>query len=288
MNDNARVFLERLPLDLHQTKQVITCPFHIDTGASFSVDLDRALFYCFGGCDEPKGGGALMFLIKWARVKDGREISRQEARNQLRSVRRVPDAQTLRREQQREELDLFREYATPRLCGELRAIEQAISDIDWLHAREMISEDETWDHLEILYREQCLHDRAFDGEWDVILTVYKQRGWWTRAVELHARIHRKWKDTRHTLLRHLWTLRDAIDENLHEPDLMGKLAVRATPAQAVVLSALRHRFTRLYDEICYDGLSQRQRKDITTWLDGVQFREVTPRTPVPIRTPIPR
>ena len=79
----GRLIAEKLKMSDHTGQHVVLCPFHSDNDKSFSLDLNKGVFFCHGGCTEPKGGGIVEFLVKWARVVDQKPITRDDARRQL-------------------------------------------------------------------------------------------------------------------------------------------------------------------------------------------------------------
>ena len=181
----AHVFHERLGLTAdHPDQLVIPCPLHgdVDT-ASLSLDLARGLFYCFGACTEPKGGGAIQFLIKWA-LKDGRIITAQEARRALNRPLRPPDAQELLRQIARQMMHEFAAVMLPAAADMIRTYE---SLTQWLRPEE---DPEDWNRLAYATQEltwwTCVHDVCAESltrdvhPW-LIALVYpdaKRRGLW--------------------------------------------------------------------------------------------------------------
>ncbi len=66
---------------------VIHCPFHPDDTPSFSLDLNRGLFYCHGGgCPDPKGGGVITFVKKWRKIRDGQEVTSADVRREVEEI----------------------------------------------------------------------------------------------------------------------------------------------------------------------------------------------------------
>ena len=99
MNFDSHVFTDLLKIPNDDEQHVVFCPFHIDSGTrSLSVDLRKGVFYCHGGCPEPKGGGPVEFLMRWAEIVEKKKISREEAKKRLRRTFVLPDAKTLLRE----------------------------------------------------------------------------------------------------------------------------------------------------------------------------------------------
>lgn len=62
-------------------KVMLNCPFHADDTPSFSLDLDKGVFYCHGGCSEPKGGGPIRFIRKWKKIREGVTMSVASAKS---------------------------------------------------------------------------------------------------------------------------------------------------------------------------------------------------------------
>lgn len=76
-----------------------------------SIDLDKAVYFCHGGCDEPRGGGPIEFITRWAKVKEQRDISREEARGELIRAFKTKDAKTAAREMELDNVALFADDA---------------------------------------------------------------------------------------------------------------------------------------------------------------------------------
>src|SRR5260370_25135235 len=104
---NAQLYVEKLGLNPLQRKHIIPCPFHPDNDPSMSIDLKEGIHYCHGACDEPKGGGVVLFLVKWLRFREAKTITMREARRMLTQTFSVPDVVTLQREMMREKVLLF-------------------------------------------------------------------------------------------------------------------------------------------------------------------------------------
>lgn len=67
--DSRLVFRSLLSLDSSTKGEVqVLCPFHSDSEPSLSVNLDRGVFFCHGGCEEPRGGGPVEFYAKWYKI----------------------------------------------------------------------------------------------------------------------------------------------------------------------------------------------------------------------------
>lgn len=166
---NARVFVERLHLDSSIPHHVVPCPFHDDHDASFSVDLEKGVYYCFGGCTEPKGGGTIGFLIKWAKIKEGRTITRKEASAMLRRILPAQSAQAFRREIAHAEILLFARVMAPVYADRVRAIEDKIRRLDALVAQiggRLSSKDSLWSLYADLYRQRS----TVEWQWSVCQT----------------------------------------------------------------------------------------------------------------------
>lgn len=197
---NARIFAERLKLPLDGGSHVVYCPFHADSGTrSFSVDLSKGLFFCHGGCDEPKGGGALEFLIRWAKLIEKKTLTRAEAARMLRRTFVIPNAKMLMREYMLEELLLFKDIMQMSASTHVREIEHVIAQI---HAScgGVAPEPKNWKWLglEALYKRRTLFEWCFDVCMTVrhntptedLVSVYRmaqERGWWSAADATVAR-----------------------------------------------------------------------------------------------------
>lgn len=158
-NYNARIVAERLKIPDYG-KHVLFCPFHLDSsGKSLSVDLDRGVFYCHGGCEEPKGGGVVEFLLKWAKLVDKKPITRNQARSLLHRTFSVPNAQQLLRRAVEENLLFFAHGMLHIYAGEFL---QKQYDIETVSAKlSPKTEHWTWDGLAALFRERSRYENAF-------------------------------------------------------------------------------------------------------------------------------
>lgn len=186
-----RVLAQYLNVDPTIDEIVIVCPFHVDTNPSMSVDLRRGVFYCHGGCDEPKGGGALDFIVKWVRIREGKTITRQEARRRVARSFLIPNAQTLLRENMRRELKLFASFMMRRFAEMARWLDN-LADIYSINQR--VGED--WETLQAIYFERsyaefsfevCMHSlRRPDPLLFNVFAEAKDRGLWDAEVRLLA------------------------------------------------------------------------------------------------------
>jgi CHC2 zinc finger len=70
-----RVYRDALKLSVTRGHHMVPCPFHVDANPSFSLDLDRGLWYCHGGCG---GGGPAQFYMALAKSR-GHVVLRTEA-----------------------------------------------------------------------------------------------------------------------------------------------------------------------------------------------------------------
>jgi len=206
MNFKARIYVQMLKLNQHVRRHSIPCVFHPDSQPSLSIDLDKAMHYCHGGCAPPKGGGPLVFIMKWAKYVEKKPIlSKSEARSRLRrSLGILPSVKDLQREQLREEVMLFADYALQRFAEYARLIQHALDDInaycaDYPKAQ---NDDEIWDMLARLHSELAWCDEALaacptaavtfdfadlrDAPMIPVLIECKRRGWWTPKTKLHA------------------------------------------------------------------------------------------------------
>jgi len=163
-----------------------------------SIDLVKAVHYCHGACDEPRGGGPANFLVKWARVHEGRRLTKSEAQRELRRAFSLPTAAELKIELKRKEVQLFAWDMPRELAGWAKLIERAIDDVnaycaDYPKER---NDDEIWDMLALLQRERWWADYAFAVcvrstrklrvETFAIWQECRRRAWWTQEIELHA------------------------------------------------------------------------------------------------------
>ncbi len=210
---NARVFVERLGLNPYERHVNIPCPFHPDSRPSMSIDLDKGVYYCHGACEEPRGGGAIRFLMRWARFVLKKPITESEARRQLRRVVVLPDAKTLARELLRKELFLFVEYAASKFADRCKMIRRAIDDVDAYVADHPYERHDTeiWDMLVRCHRELQWCEHAFVAcnesthtlRSDVIAIFLecKRRDWWNPEIEAYAQRMADMKEYEHRVNR---------------------------------------------------------------------------------------
>lgn len=160
----ARVFLDRLKLRPTETHFKIVCPFHLDSDPSMSIDLDRGVFYCHGGCPEPKGGGPVEFVRRWAKIKLGRDMSYDEARGEVHAAVRKLEWQHYLRERKFDEIALFADdiVRTGLFVEGARHHEQLIARVN--QRCQGLPEEErhdwVWDALDALHHEVRWFDEA--------------------------------------------------------------------------------------------------------------------------------
>ena len=141
--------------------QLVLCPFHLDSATpSLAVDVQRGMFYCFGGCSEPRGGDYVTFFAKF------HQISRVEARNHLVTLGRRRDPKDVLAQAVREEFEAFLEFANgeySRLhCGLERWVRDLIKFDVW-----------DWDLLQAAYFDLSDVQYALDvveEYWSVVRT----------------------------------------------------------------------------------------------------------------------
>lgn len=154
--NSGRLIAEKLKMSDHTGQHVVLCPFHRDSDKSFSLDLDKGVFFCHGGCDEPKGGGVVEFLVKWAKIVDQKPITKREAQRQLHRTFSVPNAKTLLREALIDDLRIFMFFFPHYLADKLREDDREISIISaWQGEREYAA------RLEELYKRHALYEWAY-------------------------------------------------------------------------------------------------------------------------------
>ena len=148
MNYQARIFVDTFGLDPHVSRVLVLCPFHTDSkGASLSINLDKALYYCFGACTPPKGGGAVQFIMKLAKL-NGHPLTYDQARRQLARAFRIPSASVLAQEHRDAELVATAKRNAARAQRTLRALD---NDAAWLSLADP-NDDATWDALEDVHK----------------------------------------------------------------------------------------------------------------------------------------
>lgn len=185
----AQQMAELLGLNLRPAKQVTFCPFHSNNDTpAFSVDFSKAQWYCHGECK--RGGGVIKFIVEWAKAKDGKEITTQEARRRLNRAFVVPDAATLRARIMDERVDLFVWAMSGFVAHRLLRMERAVAAV-----RHEPNADE-WAELAKVQRVRTWHEQAFDvlvlGQRDranVLLLMREavELGIWSNEREIAAR-----------------------------------------------------------------------------------------------------
>jgi len=162
MKFSARPFVDLLKLDPTIDVHSRPCPFHPDTRPSMSINLAKSVFFCHGGCGEPRGGGPAQFLFKWAKYVDKKPITMSEAYARVRGdVRVTKDAQTQLREHREREVRLFLDYAAPILAERCKTLERLIASVndfcnEWpkqIDAPIGLSNETAWDLLARLHQE---------------------------------------------------------------------------------------------------------------------------------------
>lgn len=182
----GRLIAEKLKMSDRTGQHVVLCPFHPNTETpSLSLDLDKGVFFCHSACDEPKGGGVVEFLVKWARLVDGKPISEAEARRQVSRSFSIPNAKQLIEAERADELRLFARYGTQLFADALRITEK---DIDFITEHPMF-QDYKWRHFEPAYKIRDLYEWCFDEclasmrtpttNLPAVLAIAKSNGWWS-------------------------------------------------------------------------------------------------------------
>lgn len=169
MNYLARVYVEKLGLDPYQSKHLVMCPFHTDSqGASFSVDLVKSVHYCFGACEEPKGGGAIQFKMKWSAHKENVALTYDEARRALNRIFKLPGAKVFARQQMEDDV-----WACKRWCSAvaLSTIVELQHAAQWHTADAMTrtrdvlpaDDDAVWNALEEIHKTTSFCEYVYAG-----------------------------------------------------------------------------------------------------------------------------
>lgn len=195
---NAAIIQSKLHLDPLQRQQKVVCPFHVDSSPSMSIDLDKGVFYCFGGCAEPKGGDGVLFFIKWAKMHEHRTLSRRDALREITQAMRTVDAAELRRAVMERELRLFVPFVLREVNHLLVMLDRAPVDVIATLRDCDISEDETWDLLAQIYTTQtwaeCAYETALESRRTIqpsiadLYRYFRDRGWWNPEQQ---RVERK-------------------------------------------------------------------------------------------------
>lgn len=142
---------------------VAFCPFHPNTDtAALSVDLDKGVFYCFGGCREPKGGGVVDFLMKWARIVDKKPMTKAQARKLLHKSFVLPSAKELLAQHRKENLKVFAYYYPYFGAPVLRQIEEEIALITEMWLGWPVSPKIKWARLAELYSHRDIYEFALE------------------------------------------------------------------------------------------------------------------------------
>jgi hypothetical protein len=157
---DSDIYVTLLNLNPRQNKHVLPCPFHVDSDPSLSVDLQKAVHFCHGGCKEPKGGGPVAFLKRWERIKNGKEITSQEAARRLRSTFKIPDARKILREAMLAEVQRFADHIVLIGAGARREFDRCLAALTERGRLRPLSETE-WDDLAFFHRERQWWDERW-------------------------------------------------------------------------------------------------------------------------------
>lgn len=203
----GRLIAEKLKMGERTGQHVVLCPFHSDNDKSFSLDLDKGVFFCHGGCDEPKGGGVVEFLVKWAKVVDKKKITKNEARRQLHRSFSLPNAKELLREALMDDLRAFMFFFPHYLADKLREDDREISIIsEWQGEREYAN------RLEELYKRHALYEWAYttlsaarEPNDAVAEVFYCFKALWDTGIAEEARAVARERAKRTRMARHIPT-----------------------------------------------------------------------------------
>lgn len=188
------IYVEYLKLDRRRAQHVVFCPFHPDSGTpSFSVDLGKVQHYCHGACDEPKGGGVVGFLLKWARLVEGKPITKDEARKRVNSIGRIPSAQEVAREFAAADARLFANATLSAQAQRALAIERLARDFMQEFRTEAEAGNATvWKTYDYLLRIVRMYDDVLEisvrsrkivtAPLVAVVKAARERGWWTDAM----------------------------------------------------------------------------------------------------------
>lgn len=201
----GRLIAEKLKLSDTTGSHVVLCPFHHNTETpSFSVDLTRGIWFCHSACDEPKGGGVVEFLVKWAKIVDQKPITKREAQRQLHRSFSVPNAKTLLREAAEENLRLFAFYVPHFLGDLLREFDREITLINEMWGAWPVSNARKWSRVEEINKLRAVYEWVFDvclaaskhstDELAAAYTLFTSMGLWDSFT---AQMARETQRTRH-------------------------------------------------------------------------------------------
>jgi hypothetical protein len=159
----GRLIAEKLKLSYTTGSHVVLCPFHTNTNTpSFSVDLDKGVWFCHSACDDPKGGGVVEFLVKWSKIVDQKPLTKQDVRRQLHRTFSIPNAKALLREAAEENLRLFAFYM-PHLLGDiLREFDREIDLINEMWGAWPVSNARKWSRIEEIHKLRHIYEWGFD------------------------------------------------------------------------------------------------------------------------------
>lgn len=146
---NHDIYQEAFPELRFKTKGSynLFCPFHPDSGTrSFSVNLDKGVFFCHGGCTQPKGGNHITFLMKRF------NIPRAEA---LRRVIQLERDEMFNREhlQVKKEFETFLYWARREYTAQRRRLVHDIEDMTGGYTDCIAGEWLNWTKLTRLYHQ---------------------------------------------------------------------------------------------------------------------------------------
>lgn len=153
LSADARVFVDKLHLDPEIDQHLIVCPFHVDSNPSLSISLERGVFFCHGGCRDPRGGRGPEFLIKWSEVVDRKPLTWQQAQRMIARGRARPSAQSLLQEAHEQELKMFAKVGAVVHADRLVSIERAIAALDRIIYSVPEPSDAIWNVYAALYRD---------------------------------------------------------------------------------------------------------------------------------------
>jgi hypothetical protein len=260
-----KVFVSRLYLDATTREHRVHCPFHEGDNpqGTLDIDLDKAVFYCqSSACSDPRGGGPIMFIQKWALAKEGKTLSRDEARRQMVTQSGpIMSAQEFRSDMHKRDALLFAQTMRYVYADYTRHVEGLIAEYE---ARIRKPTENDWKILEALYKLRS----DYEWRWSVCqgvrsLTPPDNRPYEKQLVAQLFTIH---KDA---LARGNWSMK-ATYAALLEKKIPSRVPM--TPKLAKLLATKR-------EPPCPEPPSRPTSPKVK--------RTPVPRTPVP-RTPVPR
>lgn len=188
----ANVMAEHLRLSISPPRQSTFCPFHENTDTpAFSVNFATAQWYCHS---EKRGGGIIAFLIAWAKAKDGKDLTRAEAKRLLSRSFKVPSAKELLLQDAADQVRLFVKFVGPDYADHARLYDRYAriahmfpDEMTWNAQAERIIEHSFLSWAAEVCRVSLVNPHEPHPQLPYVYAAAKRRGEWSYKIAVECR-----------------------------------------------------------------------------------------------------